>query len=340
MLSLYITILILVFIGIGFYKDINIEEALSIKQCNAIKGVSILLVFISHANSYIVGSNYSFSFIGDDLFLKIQHCIGQLCVVMFLFYSGYGTEHSILTKGVYYANRMPKRRILSTLLNFDVAVFVFLIINIFLGINVSLIRFIKSLIAWESIGNSNWYIFDILLCYLISYISTKLSNNPTKRLIIVLTLSLFLIVFLFFFKSSWWYDTILAYSAGMFIAQKKDVIYQNIRNNYYIVLLGLFILFILFFNLGIFHIITYSVASVLFSLLLLMLTMKIKISNRLLLWFGRNLFPLYIYQRVPMLIISHLYPSFVNSYPIYFCIISFCFTVTITFLYKFIKISF
>ena len=43
--------------------------------------------------------------------------MGQLVVVMFLFYSGYGIGESYKKKGVNYVQQMPVHRILTTLLN-------------------------------------------------------------------------------------------------------------------------------------------------------------------------------------------------------------------------------
>lgn len=57
----------------------------------------------------------------------------QLVVVMFLFYSGYGVGESFKRKGDGYVKSMPRHRILATLLNFDVAVIVFILLGLALG---------------------------------------------------------------------------------------------------------------------------------------------------------------------------------------------------------------
>ena len=154
MLVLYLVVLLISAYGLGLRKDSTHGEALSIEQCNAIKGISILLVFISHASQYVTISGYPYSLVGDDLFLQIKSAIGQLCVVMFFFYSGYGIERSIATKGEQYVRNMPKRRLLTTLINFDIAVVVFLIANLLLGTRVTLTRFVMSLFAWNPIRTS------------------------------------------------------------------------------------------------------------------------------------------------------------------------------------------
>ena len=145
-------------------------DFLSIPQCNVVKGFFIILVFISHINQYILKAGYSVSSFGDILYFKITGGIGQLMVVMFLFFSGYGIMESYKKKGAYYVTSMPKKRILTTLLNFDVAVLFYIALNVLLGKSMTVSQVFLSFIAWDSVGNSNWYIFVILVCYTLSYL--------------------------------------------------------------------------------------------------------------------------------------------------------------------------
>ena len=41
----------------------------------------------------------------------------------------------------------------------------------------SLSRILLSLIGWKSIGNSNWYMFDILLLYVLTYVAFKVTKK-------------------------------------------------------------------------------------------------------------------------------------------------------------------
>ena len=340
MLVLYLVVLLISAYGLGLRKDSTHGEALSIEQCNAIKGISILLVFISHASQYVTTSGYSYSMVGDNLFLQIKSAIGQLCVVMFFFYSGYGIERSIATKGEQYVRNMPKRRLLTTLINFDIAVVIFLIANLLLGTRVSLSRFVISLFAWDSIGNSEWYIFDILVLYAISYISSLMTSNPGIRFGLVLSMTVLLIVVLQVFKGSWWYNTLLAYPAGVLLAMNKERVVEQITKHFWSILLGLFMLSaaLLIFRKS--HVIVYNAASVAFAFMVVTLTFRIRIQNRCLIWLGTQLFPLYIYQRLPMMAINELHPSMIRLYPLLFVFSSLLITILITFSYKYWKVSF
>ena len=102
----------------GFFSDY-----LGIKQCNAIKGVFILLVFFWHSLTKIIDSGFSFDRQIDWAAQAFHIEMGQLVVAMFFFYSGYGVMKSLIVKGKTYLDSYPRRRLLTTLLNFDIAVF-------------------------------------------------------------------------------------------------------------------------------------------------------------------------------------------------------------------------
>ena len=339
MILLYVIVVFFCLIGIRLRRESECDQALCIEQCKAIKGVSILLVLISHANQYIQGNGYGYSMLGDQLFLAIRESIGQLCVVMFLFYSGFGTELSILNKGENYAKQIPKRRCLTTLLNYDVAVIIFLVVNLLLGRSVTFSKFCISLTAWESIVYSNWYIFVIILCYFISFLSTRIATRARNRFIATLVLTLLLIAALYMLKPFWWYDTLLAYPAGAFVAWRKDRFFELARKRYWVVLATSLLSFVLLINFGLAHVLTYNLASVMFAVLVVTITMRIKVENPVLVWLGANLFPIYIYHHVPMMVTAELFPSFVASQAVLFCVICFAVTVAIACAYKYIKIS-
>ena len=185
--------LLLIFVlalwGIKPLKKRFYADYLSKDKTNSIKGLFILLIVLTHSLPYIERSGYQFVRMDDKIFLSSLYHIGQLVVVMFLFYSGYGVSESFKKKGMNYAKSMPRHRILSTLLNFDVAVIFFIILSLILGITLTVKQSLLALTAWESVGNSNWYIFIILLCYTIKlrdYMKNKNNKIKEKRTIPVL----------------------------------------------------------------------------------------------------------------------------------------------------------
>ena len=176
MFLLYIIITLFLIVGITYHKTEFYDGYISKEQCNCIKGFFIVVVFCRHIAPYLVDAGYDFSIFGDSLFRHIDGRIGQLLVAMFLFYSGYGVMESIKKKGSNYLDNIPKRRLMPTLANFDVAIVLFLIVDLCLGIHYDTKDVLLSFIGWKSVGNSNWYIFVILCCYLSTYITFKVIN--------------------------------------------------------------------------------------------------------------------------------------------------------------------
>lgn len=299
---------------------------MSKESCNNIKGVFILMIFLSHSLQYIKESGFFFSGI-DILTSIIVGYIGQLVVVMFLFYSGYGVAIQIECRGKMYVRQMPRQRILKTLLNFDIAVCLFIILNLLLMRPLSFGQVLLSFVAWDSVGNSNWYIFVIITCYILTYLAFCVNKNYTGEVILVLCLIAMII--LSRVKELWWYDTILAYPAGYIFAMYRQHIEKYIKQYYYPCLVVFAAIFFITHGycpstLGL----APNVMAIVFALIIVMITMKIHIGNRWLQWFGANLFPLYIYQRIPMIaLLALLGNEFVSTYPIAYlvvCLITTC----------------
>ena len=152
-------------------------------------------------------------------------------------------------------------------------------------------------LCWESVGNSNWYIFAILICYIIVYLVFIVSkeNTETKRVFYPLFLSFLLYLFVMsIHKTSCWYDTIFCYPAGMMFSMYKNRIKPFLQKYFIFALLLPLIIFTILYPLsdykGMFH----NIYSISLCLFIVVLTMKVRIGNKALYWLGTNLFPLYI----------------------------------------------
>ena len=175
----------------------KIDFAMSVPQTQAIKGFFVVTVFFSHFCSYVhFGAWY------DSAIQVYCRFFGQLMVAPFLFYSGYGIFESVKKKGIEYVRALPKRRILKVLLHFDFAVLLFLLLDFVIGRPVSLSEFVLSLVAWQSIGNSNWFIFAILCAYAFAYVGLSLfKGRLLPSLFFITALSLVYIFVVYHFKS-------------------------------------------------------------------------------------------------------------------------------------------
>ena len=80
--------------------------------------------------------------------------------------------------------------------------------------------------------------------------------------------------------------------------------------------------------------------SITFALIVVMLTMKIQVGNSCLQWFGTNLFPLYIYQRIPMIVFQGtISDGFLSHYPIIYLTTCLLITCLIARYYKYLSVK-
>lgn len=116
---LYVSIVMLALISVKYKKEGYWHDYIDKEQCNVIKGIFILVVFVKHVVPYITKAGYEFSSYGDLVYKAFHIFIGQLLVAMFFFYSGYGISESVRLKGNDYVGTIPKKRVFNTLLNFE-----------------------------------------------------------------------------------------------------------------------------------------------------------------------------------------------------------------------------
>jgi len=316
-------IILLVFIAFGLrIRPLGVDDMfMNSEHCMPIKGICILTVFISHAGGYLYHDGVAGLSALGRFFYFINDNFGQLRVVPFLFLSGYGVAQCLEHKGDAYLSSMPRRRILRTLLRFDFAVACFVVLNLILGISMGGRQIVLSLIGWDSVGNSNWYIFIIVICYAVTWLAAlsarRFGLKDGGMCALVWLLLCGVMATLTFFKDSYWYNTMLAFPFGMFYSQHRKGINDFVRGHYWAVLVASLMAVV-----GI-HVLThfiplpggdlwFSAKAIAFSLLLVCLMMRLELRSWSLTWFGRNLFEVYIYQRLPMIALVTLVPAWVS----------------------------
>lgn len=303
----------------------DLSRAISIDRTQSIKGIFVVTIFFSHFCSYVFLDKWY-----DVPVRECCHWLGQLMVVPFLFYSGYGIFESVKKKGKSYVNSFPKKRILKTWIHFDLAVLLFLLYDVFFAPeNLSALKIIPALVAWDSVGNSNWFIFAILCAYVFSFIALVLGNGRMRRSLIIVTLLCFVyIAFVSRFKGGYWFDTMLAFPLGGLISLYKEKFTMGRGKGLLWVALCLTCLLTLLVAKNGFipsSFVNSQLALVGFMLLIVLLSMKIKIESKILSWFGTQVFGVYILQRLPMNFGKYMHWNEQNIY-LYFV---FCFVVTL-----------
>jgi hypothetical protein len=232
-------------------------------------------------------------------------------------------------------------------LNFDVAVMVFVIVDLCMGVKLEIGKVGLSLVCWESVGNSNWYIFDILLCYSLFWLvfcccrrrnGLALENGASFLSIIMVCA----VVVLSFVRPEWWSSTIMAFPFGCLWAAHREKIEGVLKHHYKVFLYALLFITLslvgisLRWSFGVF----YNLFAAVFAATVVAISMKIYVGNAVLVWAGMNLFPLYIYQRVPMMVFGRQFNGNMNGILMWVYIVL-CLSVTcaIAYIYRWFEIK-
>lgn len=297
---------------------------LSPEQTGAINGFFVLLVFLRHTADYM---DFGAS---DRIFEAVNSRLDQLIVAPFLFYSGYGVCVSIQKKGGSYVNLMPRNRILKVWLHFALAVGLYHLLSIYLDKNYSASRIALSYTGWDSIGNSNWYIFATLFMYLATWLSFTVFRKSNVLAATALTaLAMGYILVMRQQKGLWWYDTALVYPAGVIYAlygpKLEKILGKFLRPLALVGMAGCFVACYLMRS----ELVWRELMAVTFALTILFGTMIFQIGNPVLKFLGKYTFEIYILQRLPMILLQG---RFSNQYV--YLAVSFAATVVLAMVFK------
>lgn len=307
------------------------EDYLSKRYTNIIKGIFLIFVFIKHFISYKIPFQDNWI---DSIGITLLNKMGQLIVTLFLFYSGYGVMESIKNKGENYIKTFPKKRILTTLINFDIAVLIYMFASkYFINHPFSISKLLLSLIGWDTFGNSNWYIFAIIILYFITYLSVKSFKNRNHQVISIFIGTLLYTVLLSFYKETYWYNTAFCFVFGVAYSAYKENLEKWILGKEWLLIIYFLALYVISYLLKA-NMVWYHIYTIAFTAIIVLFTRKIQIKNAILQWVGKNLFPMYIFQRLPMMLLKDI-DYFKNNTYIFF-ITALIITVLITFIYNFV----
>lgn len=330
MIFVFLVYLLISIYSISFKKIKNCDEgALSHERTTMINGFFVGIILFSHFNSYVELPDT----VSNSIYLKIFNEIGQLMVTTFLFYSGYGIIESIKTKPNY-INNFFKNRFLKLFISFAIAIILYIVLNLALGINYPIKTILLSFTAWESIGNSNWFIFATFFSYIVVLISFKIFKKDIFKGILLSTIgSLLYILLLMKFKNyQWWYNTILCFNVGMLLSYYKSNIIKILKDNKnYLLLISIIILNLFLCRKHGYSYLMFEVYSINFVLFVFLISLKIKIGNKILYFLGRNTFNIYILQRIGYILFDKLGLLKYNIY-LYFAA-SLCFTILLSFVF-------
>ncbi len=323
-------LLILCLIGIKIKVREGFEDYMSPQKTGSIKGIFVIIVLFSHVRQYITLSTEWY----DKPFTDFMLFLGQLMVVMFLFCSGYGVLLG-LSKKEGYVKTLISKRSLKVLLHYDIAILIFWLLGLALGKNYSIKKLLLSFIGLDAVGNSVWFIFVILILYILTWISFRfVGKRIITGTVITTVLSTATVILLVYLKKNeyWWYDTLLCYPLGMWYAIAKPHIDKALLPSIGKWLCCTGVTLAAFITLNHFLLLNgktrviFVPMALVFTLLIVFVSMRISINNAVLRWFGKRVFGIYILQRIPMIILQHFG---MNDSPLLFAAVSFAITIVL-----------
>ena len=302
---IYIILCLLTFININIKGlDSFFNDYLDLDNIKSVKGIFVWMIFFRHYTGYYRRNK-------KEIFIIIDKSFSQNIVSLFLFYSGYGINESFKIKGNKYIKTLPiKSGIL--FIKSQIILLIYLCNNLFLGIKTSLKTYLKAIIFKKGIGNSYWFAFTIISLYIYSFISFILIKNQKYNLFGIFLISIIcylhgIFVYNFYHKKQIIsVDTIICFVFGFYYSFFRTHLEKIIMKND-ITYLGALLIFILIYyyyyiyqNKNIYYI---SLKNGLFTLISILITMKIKFKNEFLNLLNSHSYSIYLLQRVVMIYI-------------------------------------
>lgn len=237
MVVLYVlifVILIELLFSSSYHFEKNDENWLNYKNTNIIRGMSVVIVFLHHLSVRLPH---------HTLFVIIFGNIGFLGVSLFLFCSAYGLMEQY-KKNNEYIKKIPSKIIKLYTIYYVWNVISSLLIVIFTN---ATFHFYSVFIA--SLYKNNWYVFAILYLYICFYIVHRFNKN--KNLNILLFSIFWILIGVALKLGAYWYNTILCFPIGMYVAEYKEKVYSVLNKKYYKFFIFSFLIFLGFVYLNI-----------------------------------------------------------------------------------------
>lgn len=218
---------------IRFCREGYFADALSVSNTKAIRGMLAPMVMLHHIYQ---------SLDKPGIVHLVMSNMGVPCVILFLFFSGYGLQKSFCVKPGY-GKTVLTRRIPGILVPFLVLVPVYWGVNWIIGNPLSPVQVLASLVDGTPVVRYGWYTQCQLLLYLVFALCAPVfAGKPRQMPLGVLAVSFLLILALMALGyAPFWYYSIPAFPAGLFWAAWEDPLLPRMEKKYGLWLAGSFL---------------------------------------------------------------------------------------------------
>lgn len=321
--------------GIGKIFD----DYMNVDNMQSIRGMLAVLIVIHHFSGMIEEKS---------MFFLFNH-IGYLVVALFLFLSGYGLAYGVQNKPGYISGvKFLYTRIPKLVIPYWVAVIIYAVGYFASGEQITLKAILLSFVSFKNIVGSSWYIFELIVLYIIFFLSFKIKNRKIALSVLFALVAVCAIGF--YFSDSFsdvWYRSIFAFPLGVFYSLKKDKIESILLKRSVIrcivLILSLIVLLIsryacVLFDLKYLQVLFDITSSAMFALVAVIMLRKIKLGNKALSFLGNISFEIYLVHFLLVKLIYSLYFNGQINLLLYF-VISIASTILAAYIMNFIDRS-
>ena len=283
--------IVMIAAGMKFNKKPSADAPLSKDQTLALRGICAIEILLGHLSIY-TGSTVLYPLRKADI----------MFVGLFFLMSGYGTALSNDKKKDYLRGFVGKKLVRL----FVPAYMAFVVNNIQLYINFRNNQFFRELLEPEFfIDSINWFIFELMALYLITYVCMKIGSLKKTHIIIWIAALIFLVSACIYKLDDPWYGCTLCYPLGItyYVHKEKfdEIVFRKkpiFAGLVIVMLLGIFTVSYILLNeeFVIAGIIARNLASLCFCLLVMLVLTYFTFVNRISRWLGDCSFEIYLYH--------------------------------------------
>ena len=295
MICWIVAVLAVVFGGVRGLRD---EDGYARERTVAVNGFFALFILLSHGRMFMNALGYSwFDEFGSRWAMYFLMAIGQLCVVPFLFFSGYGIVKQIKKKGKDYVDGLPRRRVWPFYVNSLPVAIMWVACGCFMPTTVYPQDALCQLVFWRGIDfGPCWYNFCIIVLYMSAFVAFKIAKGAGAECIVWL-LSMAYVLGMSWIRPDepWWFSTALAFPMGVSFSLHRER-WSALMDKFFWLMLGLSVALVVGYKLLPRHDLLHNVYGMCFMVMLLTLMQKARLDNPVLNWVGARVFPIYMYH--------------------------------------------
>lgn len=296
LLLIIITLICAKYAGRGRFFTDNF----SLADTRAQKGFFAIAVILHHLCTYLSDAFPS-------LFL-FKHA-GFLAVGGFFLISGYGLQYGVSRKDDYLRGFFRKR-LLAILLPYYVINMFYIASRYISG------ALTKRYIVMSLFGMNLWYVTAICVLYIGFWLSYRLFGKDKGKYAITVFVGIYILALLTVNKvfgnaefGYWWYNSVICFALGIWYCDKKEKIDRALQGGYWVKLAVCGVLFLMSYRsaavaadpTSLWVLADQILCAILFAVLVIMLSMKVRIGNSVLDICGDLSFELYLFHAILIL---------------------------------------